>query len=116
MAVYPSSCYSKKRNHRRLDVNKHKHCKPSGRLLRLTVIWASSSGEPYRTRGYLATVSTLSGQLIQTAKFNNRGVVIFSKIKTPTKQTYIVKIYNCDGILSRRVIVPRNNDAFVVVP
>ncbi|GIP23964.1 hypothetical protein [Paenibacillus sp. J22TS3] len=116
MAVYPSSCNWRSKKHRKLDVNKHKHCKPSGRLLRLTVIWACSTGEPYRTSGFLATASTLSGELIQTAKFNRRGVVIFSKIKTPTKQAYVVKIYSCEGNLVRRVVVPRGNDAFVIVP
>ncbi|MBP2000384.1 hypothetical protein J2Z69_001403 [Paenibacillus shirakamiensis] len=116
MSICPTHTHKKVRG-RRLDVTRHKHLvRPIRRLRHLTIVWTSPTGVPYNTRGFYATVSTRSGRVIQTARFDRYGVVVFSKIHAPTTCSYIVRVYCKNGELFRQVIVPARNQTFVIVP
>ncbi|RUT35455.1 hypothetical protein EJP77_00005 [Paenibacillus zeisoli] len=101
---------------RKLDASKYsKLLKPTQRLRRLTIVWTNSSGTPYNTSGFFATVSTTSGRLIQTARFDSYGVVVFSRVHTPTSRNLIVRTYSSSGLLYTVTTVPEDNAAYVVI-
>ncbi|GIP23965.1 MULTISPECIES: hypothetical protein [Paenibacillus] len=116
MAKRPSRSLFKVKG-RKLNASKYgRILKPTQRLRRLTIVWADTSGNPYNTTGFFATVSTTSGRLIQRARFDGFGVVVFSRISTPTNRDYIVRTFSSDGTQYREVTVPADNAAFVIIP
>ncbi|MNN39690.1 hypothetical protein D3C81_1537380 [compost metagenome] len=101
---------------RKLDVSKYsKLLKPTQRLRRLTIVWTNSLGNPYNTSGFFATVSTTSGRLIQTARFDGFGVVVFSRVSTPTNRDLIVRTFSSNGTLFTVTTVPEDNAAYVII-
>ncbi|USB31895.1 hypothetical protein [Paenibacillus sp. YPG26] len=101
---------------RKLDVAKYNQIlKPTQRLRRLTIVWTNSFGNPYNTSGFFATVSTTSGRLIQTARFDSYGVVVFSRVSTPTSRNLIVRTFSSNGTLYTVTRVPEGNAAYVII-
>jgi hypothetical protein len=101
---------------RKLDVAKYRHLiTPKQRLRRFTVVWVDTTGNPFDTSGFFATASTLGGFLIQTARFDASGVVVFSRIRTLTRRTLVVRTFDANGNLFRTVTVPRGNEAFAII-
>lgn len=101
---------------KKLDVAKYSRLvKPTQRLRRLTILWVQPSGEPFNTSGFFATASTLSGRLIQTARFDGFGVVQFSRIRTPINRDIVIRTFDRNGVLFRTRTVPADNAAFAII-
>ncbi|WP_284641442.1 hypothetical protein [Paenibacillus silviterrae] len=100
----------------RLNVSKHRSlAMPTQRLRRLTVVWVDPSGNPFNTRGFFATISTVGGRILQTARFDSFGVVVFSRIVTPTSRTLVIRTYDANGVFFRRRTIPAGNAAFAII-
>ena len=89
--------------------------KISQRLRVLTVIWVDALGVPFNTIGFVGAIYTRNGVLLDTASFDNFGVVQFNRISTPVLIPLVVRTFNSTGVLFRTRTIPSGLAAFAII-
>ncbi|GIP38826.1 hypothetical protein J31TS4_21060 [Paenibacillus sp. J31TS4] len=85
------------------------------RFSRLTVVWCNTAGVPFNTTGFFAILFTANGRRVSTAAFDSFGVVRFPNIVTPTRQRFVIRTFNRNGVLFRTRTIPAGVAAFVII-
>lgn len=83
-------------------------------LNRLTVVWVNRRGVPFDTSGFNAVLSR-GTRIVEVARFDRNGVVQFRGIRTLTRVSYTLRLFDNRGRLFRTRFIPAGVEAFVVI-
>lgn len=80
----------------------------------LTVLWVNNNGVPFNTAGFSAALFR-GNTLVQTARFDRFGVVVFNRVNTLTTVSYTVQTFDSAGRLFRTRTIPAGVETFAII-
>lgn len=81
---------------------------------RLTVLWVNLDGVPFNTTGFSAALFR-GNTLVQTARFDRFGVVVFNRVSTLTTVTYTIQTFDSAGRLFRTRRIPAGVETSAII-
>ncbi|TJY38504.1 hypothetical protein E5161_20185 [Cohnella pontilimi] len=80
----------------------------------LTVVWVQSSGVPFNTTGFFATLSQ-DDVIIETAFFDSFGVVRFRNVQPVRSARLTLRVFDRNGVLFRTRIFSPGVETLVII-